>query len=293
MLHRRRSTSALPSRKSTRRQLRARCACRCATASATELPIPTNDLAGHDGARQHDAHLQIFQIGRLIYHVLAGEFVAALFEHLDQRCPCQRGIQTVGSLHGQALSGWRHEVLQRSASCRADRPSTLDLVLAGIVVLVEDADRGLRYFNKRGGQGVADVVVGHIPMMITGSGDKKPGRVGPVQGPGNDLKPSPAMPGVPTMQEAGLKKARCRFAVLVCPVRPQRPARCCQGEVRKCGHEGDGRPSCARAGWRTSTLGRISLPLRCCRSKARSGTGLSSSTRRASCRNNCAHRSTH
>jgi tripartite-type tricarboxylate transporter receptor subunit TctC len=35
------------------------------------------------------------------------------------------------------------------------------------------------------------------------------------------LKPSPAMPGVPTMQGDGVKKARCGFAVLVRPVRPK------------------------------------------------------------------------
>jgi hypothetical protein len=91
------------------------------------------------GPRQRDAHLQIFQIGRLIHDVLAGEIVAALFEHLASVVP-DAAIQRVGSLHGQVLSGWRHEVLQRSASCRAGRPSTLDVILAGFVVLVEDAD---------------------------------------------------------------------------------------------------------------------------------------------------------
>jgi tripartite-type tricarboxylate transporter receptor subunit TctC len=61
---------------------------------------------------------------------------------------------------------------------------------------------------KGGGQGIGDVVAGHIPMMITSvqatkslveSGQLKALAV-------TSLTPSPAMPGVPTMQEAGVKK---------------------------------------------------------------------------------------
>ena len=61
---------------------------------------------------------------------------------------------------------------------------------------------------KGGGQGIADVVAGHVPMMITSvqatkslveSGQLKALAV-------TSPARSPAMPGVPTMQEAGVKK---------------------------------------------------------------------------------------
>jgi tripartite-type tricarboxylate transporter receptor subunit TctC len=62
---------------------------------------------------------------------------------------------------------------------------------------------------KGGGQGIADVVAGHVPMMITSvqatkslveSGQLKALAV-------TSLTRSPAMPAVPTMQEAGVKRA--------------------------------------------------------------------------------------
>lgn len=61
---------------------------------------------------------------------------------------------------------------------------------------------------KGGGQGIADVLAGHVPMMITSvqatkslveSGQLKALAV-------TSLTRSPAMPGVPTMQEAGVKR---------------------------------------------------------------------------------------
>jgi tripartite-type tricarboxylate transporter receptor subunit TctC len=62
---------------------------------------------------------------------------------------------------------------------------------------------------KGGGQGIADVVAGHVPMMITSvqatkslveSGQLKALAV-------TSLTRSPAMPRVPTMEEAGVKRA--------------------------------------------------------------------------------------
>ena len=62
---------------------------------------------------------------------------------------------------------------------------------------------------KGGGQGIADVVAGHVPMMITSVQATKSLvessqlKALAVTSPAR----SPAMPGVPTMQEAGVKKS--------------------------------------------------------------------------------------
>jgi tripartite-type tricarboxylate transporter receptor subunit TctC len=62
---------------------------------------------------------------------------------------------------------------------------------------------------KGGGQGIADVVAGHVPMMITSvQATKSLVETGQIKALAvTSLERSPAMPGVPTMQEAGVKRA--------------------------------------------------------------------------------------
>jgi Tripartite tricarboxylate transporter family receptor len=70
------------------------------------------------------------------------------------------------------------------------------------------------------------------------SDGKKPGRVGPAQGPGGDEAHTlTGNAGNSNHARGWGEEARCGFAVLVRPVRPQRPDRCCQGHARRCGHE--------------------------------------------------------
>jgi tripartite-type tricarboxylate transporter receptor subunit TctC len=61
---------------------------------------------------------------------------------------------------------------------------------------------------KGGGQGIADVVAGHVPMMITSvQGTKSLVESGQIKALAvTSLTRSPAMPAVPTMAEAGVKK---------------------------------------------------------------------------------------
>jgi tripartite-type tricarboxylate transporter receptor subunit TctC len=61
---------------------------------------------------------------------------------------------------------------------------------------------------KGGGQAIADVVAGHVPMTITSvQGTKSLVEAGKIKALAvTSAARSPAMPGVPTMQEAGVKK---------------------------------------------------------------------------------------
>jgi tripartite-type tricarboxylate transporter receptor subunit TctC len=61
---------------------------------------------------------------------------------------------------------------------------------------------------KGGGQAIADVVAGHVPMTITSvQGTKSLVEAGKIKALAvTSASRSPAMPGVPTMQEAGVKK---------------------------------------------------------------------------------------
>jgi tripartite-type tricarboxylate transporter receptor subunit TctC len=62
---------------------------------------------------------------------------------------------------------------------------------------------------KGGGQGIADVVAGHVPMMITSvQGTKSLVESGQIKALAvTSIARSPAMPAVPTMAEAGVKGA--------------------------------------------------------------------------------------
>jgi tripartite-type tricarboxylate transporter receptor subunit TctC len=62
---------------------------------------------------------------------------------------------------------------------------------------------------KGGGQGIADVVAGHVPMMITSvQGTKSLVESGEIKALAvTSIARSPAMPAVPTMAEAGVKGA--------------------------------------------------------------------------------------
>src|ERR1700730_10272651 len=62
---------------------------------------------------------------------------------------------------------------------------------------------------KGGGQGIGDVVAGHVPMMITSvQATKSLVEAGQIKALAvTSIARSPAMPGVPTMQEAGVKGA--------------------------------------------------------------------------------------
>jgi tripartite-type tricarboxylate transporter receptor subunit TctC len=62
---------------------------------------------------------------------------------------------------------------------------------------------------KGGGQGIADVVAGHVPMMITSvQATKSLVETGQIKALAvTSIERSPAMPAVPTMQEAGVKSA--------------------------------------------------------------------------------------
>jgi len=61
---------------------------------------------------------------------------------------------------------------------------------------------------KGGGQAIADIVAGHVPMTITSvQGTKSLVEAGKIKALAvTSAARSPAMPGVPTMQEAGVKK---------------------------------------------------------------------------------------
>lgn len=61
---------------------------------------------------------------------------------------------------------------------------------------------------KGGGQAIADIVAGHVPMTITSvQGTKSLVEAGKIKALAvTSAGRSPAMPGVPTMQEAGVKK---------------------------------------------------------------------------------------
>jgi len=48
-------------------------------------------------ARQQQAKFEILEVGGLSHHVLAGEFVAALLEHLNDSLRCQLAIDTKGA----------------------------------------------------------------------------------------------------------------------------------------------------------------------------------------------------
>jgi tripartite-type tricarboxylate transporter receptor subunit TctC len=62
---------------------------------------------------------------------------------------------------------------------------------------------------KGGGQGIADVVAGHVPMMITSvQATKSLVESGQIKALAvTSIARSPAMPAVPTMAEAGVKGA--------------------------------------------------------------------------------------
>ena len=81
---------------------------------------------------------------------------------------------------------------------------------------------------KGGGQAIGDVIAGHVPMTITSvqavKGLVESGKVKAlaVTSPAR----SPAMPDVPTMQEAGVRAGRRRIALLVRDLRAEGPARC-------------------------------------------------------------------
>ena len=147
---------------------------------------------------------------------------------------------------------------------------------------------------KGGGQAIGDVIAGHVPMTITSvqavKGLVESGKVKAlaVTSPAR----SPAMPDVPTMQEAGVRAGRRRVALLVRDLRAEGHARCGQGQALPGGRESHGRPEGARAARQARHhAGRHLRPGACTpSSSARSRTGPASSTPRASRRNNPAAR---
>ena len=102
---------------------------------------------------------------------------------------------------------------------------------------------------KGGGQAIQDVLAGHVPMTITSvqavKGLVESGKVKAlaVTSPSR----SPAMPNVPTMQEAGVPAGRRRASLLVRDLRPEGPARAGQGQALPGGQQGDERSGRARA----------------------------------------------
>ncbi len=102
---------------------------------------------------------------------------------------------------------------------------------------------------KGGGQAIGDVIAGHVPMTITSvqavKGLVESGKVKAlaVTSPAR----SPAMPDVPTMQEAGVRAGRRRTALLVRDLRAEGPARAGQGQALPGGHQSHDRSEGRRA----------------------------------------------
>ena len=142
---------------------------------------------------------------------------------------------------------------------------------------------------KGGGQAIDDVLAGHVPMTITSvqaaKGLVESGKVKAlaVTSPTR----SPAMPDVPTMQEAGVPQADVELRFWFAIFGPKGMPDAGQGQALPGGHQGDERSEGRRAPRQARHhAGRHRRAGACTpSSKARSRTGPASSTPRASRRN--------
>jgi tripartite-type tricarboxylate transporter receptor subunit TctC len=102
---------------------------------------------------------------------------------------------------------------------------------------------------KGGGQGIVDVAAGHIPMMITsvqtGKSQVESGQLKALAV--TRLTPSPAMPGIPTMQEAGVKRLDVDLRFSFTLLGPKGLTDAVKAKLESVATKGDGRPLCARA----------------------------------------------
>jgi tripartite-type tricarboxylate transporter receptor subunit TctC len=102
---------------------------------------------------------------------------------------------------------------------------------------------------KGGGQGIVGAAAGHIPMIITsvqtGKSQVESGQLKALAV--TRLTPSSAMPGIPTMQEAWVKRLDVALRFWLTLFGPEGLTDAVKAELEGVATKGDGRSPCARA----------------------------------------------